>query len=299
MKRPIILALALASGLATWALLSSQSGNRANDVATQPDVGTVEIVVFARDLQRGTFLSNDVLGWQRQLKESLPADALIRSGPDGGFPPQLKGKLLRNDVLKGEAVRQSSLLEGSASFMALAVTPGMRAVGVRVTPDKLAGGFILPDDRVDIVHTVVRDIDGDGISNGYSEIILQNIRILAVGQNPTRRNVFQTADEQAATDAQRTTTTAEGDTVTLEVNEAQAKILNSAAAVGQLSLALRAIEDHGTAQIGETTVASERAPAQAAPVQPAPLPGQRLDAVTLIQGGQRTVVQVPQAEAKP
>lgn len=304
MKRPIILALALASGLATWALLSQQTRQIEGDTTARPNVGTVEIVVYARNLQRGTFLSNDVLAWQRQLAETLAPDAIVREGEDGGFPSYLKGKLLRTDVSQGEPVRQSALVEGSASFMALAVTPGMRAVAIRVTPDKLAGGFVLPDDRVDIVHTVVRDIDGDGVSNGYSEVILKNIRILAVGLSPTRRNVFQTADEQAVTDAQRSTTTAEGDTVTLEVTDAQVKLLNSAAAVGQLSLALRAIEDHGKAQIGEAMMSTERAGAFAPPqAQPAAgtatTPGLGLDTVTLIQGGQRVDVKVPAGVPEP
>lgn len=302
MKRSIVIALAMASGLGTWVLLSRGPQAPAPDATQMAQAGTVEVVVFARDLQRGTYLSDDVLTWQRQLQTAVPADAFLRPAADAPVPRELRGMLLRSDVLEGELVRNSALVRGSASFMALAVNPGMRAMAIRVTPDKIAGGFILPEDRVDIVHTVVRDLDGDGTANGYSEVILHNVRVLALGESPTRRNVFQTADEQAAADAQRSETTAQGDTVTLEVSEDQAKVLNSAAAVGQLSLALRAIEDHGAAQIGETLAASERitpaAQASAAPEPPPISASEGGHVVTLIEGGVSKQVRVPATAAR-
>jgi pilus assembly protein CpaB len=110
----------------------------------------------------------------------------------------------------------------------------MRAVAVSIDTRgaNSAGGFILPNDRVDVIKTS-RDDEGSKSSGGdiqTAETVLSNVRVLAVGQNVQERG----ADRVAT-----------GETATLEVSASQAELLALAQKVGQLSLALRSLSDAG------------------------------------------------------
>lgn len=310
MRRSLILLLALLAGVITLALM--QFGLRPDPAADagQPKTQAVFVLVYARDLPRGTLIDETGLRWQEQLATALPAGAITAGEQGSGMPAGLDGKLLRSDVLAGEVVRPETLVDGAASFMSLTLTPGMRAIGISVTPQKLAGGFILPEDRIDLIHTASGDFDGDGKASSFSQTILENIRVLAVGDKPTSRVTFQTVDEQAAAASATSDITMKGETITLEMSDEEAGILFSAQASGQISLALRALEDHGPSRIGSTAgiempqPAANPAPvpsadvAGAAPAEPArPGPPAKPPALTvrLIQGGSASYVEVPLA----
>lgn len=263
MRRLAILILAILSGGLTFLVAIQPEPVAPQDPATVQTEATVEVLTFAQALERGSYVNRQVLTWQRQLATAVPDMAITRSTPDQGIPDAVLGLLLRADVQMGDPVRLTSLVEGSASFMALAVKPGMRAVAIRVTPEKIAGGYILPDDRVDVVHTVVRD-GRSGQAGSQSAIILRNVRVLAVGDTPTTQTVFQTAAQQEANATSRSSTSLKGETVTLEVTEEQAIVLSSAASIGQLSLALRPIEDQGAPSIGDLSTIMQPAPEPAA-----------------------------------
>jgi pilus assembly protein CpaB len=102
----------------------------------------------------------------------------------------------------------------------------MRAVAISIDNRGAtsAGGFILPNDRVDVIRTV-QGVEGVPPT---SETILTNIRVLAIGQTIQERN-----GEKVIT----------GETATLELNPPQAELVILAQKVGQLSLALRSLED--------------------------------------------------------
>jgi pilus assembly protein CpaB len=252
MLRVIILVLALLTGGATLFLLQFRLTNDAPDPAEVAAVETVQVLVFAMDLPRGTMIDRDAVRWQEQLLQAVPEGALTAPLPDGPLPDAVEGKLLRSDVLAGEMVRPDILVEGSASFMALAVSPGMRAVAIRITPEKVAGGFIQPEDRVDLIHTLVTDVDGDGVATSFSQTLIENVRVLAVGTTPTQRVVQRTAEEQEAIADRPTEAVTDSETITLELTEPQAEMIYAALANGQVALALRAIEDHGAPDLGST-----------------------------------------------
>ena len=113
--------------------------------------------------------------------------------------------------------------------MSAILPSGMRAVAISIDTRGAtsAGGFILPNDRVDVIHTV-QAASESGANPAISEIILTNIRVLAIGQNVQERN-----GEKVVT----------GETATLELTPAQAEKVVLAQKVGQLSLALRSIAD--------------------------------------------------------
>ena len=94
----------------------------------------------------------------------------------------------------------------------------MKAATVRVNDIDGVGGFVLPGDHVDVALT--RQIDK---ANGSTEIVLQNVRVLAIDQIADER-----LDKPSVVKA-----------VTLEVDVVGAQKLSLAASVGSLSLMLR------------------------------------------------------------
>ena len=123
--------------------------------------------------------------------------------------------------------------------MAAILPTGMRAVSTEISPETGAGGFILPNDRVDVLLTR-REKNPNPERAGapdivISEIILTNIRVLAIDQAPKEK------------DGQNSVV---GRTVTLELKPEQTSTLAAARQAGTLSLALRSIADLNQVDVG-------------------------------------------------
>jgi pilus assembly protein CpaB len=113
--------------------------------------------------------------------------------------------------------------------MAAILPTGMRAVSTEISPETGAGGFILPNDRVDVILSKrEKNPDKSGPDLVRAEIILSNIRVLAIDQAPKEK------------DGQNSVV---GKTATLELKPDQAEMLARARQGGTLSLALRSIAD--------------------------------------------------------
>jgi pilus assembly protein CpaB len=167
------------------------------------------------------------LRWQ-----TWPADApvagLIKKSETPNGVEEIAGSIVRNPFLNGEPIRREKLIKGNGGFMSAILPSGMRAVAISIDNRGAtsAGGFILPNDRVDVIRTSrVGDDSNAGVT---SETILTNIRVLAIGQNVQEHN-----GEKVVT----------GETATLELVPAQAEMIVLAQKVGQLSLALRSLAD--------------------------------------------------------
>jgi pilus assembly protein CpaB len=134
-------------------------------------------------------------------------------------------------VVAGDPIRDPAVVFAKGSgFMAAILPQGMRAVSVGVTAESSAGGFILPDDHVDILLTH-REKNLDKNSTGekfVTDTILRNVPVLAVDQAVAEKN-----GEKVVI----------GKTATLELMPAQAETLAHARQIGTLSLSLRSILD--------------------------------------------------------
>ena len=310
MRRILIILFALTAGLGTLVLLET---NRPEPVAVDAipaqQSDTVQVLVYAQNLPRGTLIDTASLQWQEQLRSAVSVDAVTTETLDAKFPEDVLNKLVRRDILQGEWIRRADLLDKSSSFMALTLAPGTRAVGLAVTTQKLAGGFILPDDRIDIIHTVSGDFDNDGRQGSISQTILENVRALAVGDTPSSRVAFRTAEDQAV--ANTSEVNLKGDTITLQLTDEEAEVLFTALASGQVSLALRAIDDHGPSRIVSLVGFEGTAPAPAPqPLLPQPPEAPVIDLsadaaaeppkrlVRLISGGTTSFVDIPQPASR-
>ena len=63
------------------------------------------------------------------------------------------GAITRAPFTAGEPIREAKLIRanGAAGYMAAILPSGMRAVSTEISPETGAGGFILPNDRVDVI----------------------------------------------------------------------------------------------------------------------------------------------------
>ena len=106
----------------------------------------------------------------------------------------VKGTVVRAPLVAGQPITNTAIVHGDAAgFMAAMLMPGMRAVSITITADSGAGGFILPNDRVDVILT--RKLDGNP-PRVEAKTILADVRVLAVDQTFKQDKDTKTRDRQ-------------------------------------------------------------------------------------------------------
>lgn len=228
-QRVIVLGIALvAAGAAAFMVRSLIGGGTPQVQASPapPPVAMSEVLVANSSLQPGQKLTVDEVRWERWPTASVDS-SFITHASVGSPDEAVKGTVVRVPILAGQPIVSTSIVHGDAGgIMAAMLTPGMRAVSIVISAESGAGGFILPNDRVDVILT--RKFDGTP-PRVVSSDVLNNVRVLAVDQT-----FSQSKD----------TKTVIGKTATVEVTPEQAGALYSAQGAGQLSLALRPLGDN-------------------------------------------------------
>ena len=230
-SRIIVLVIALAAG-AIAAMLASGNRTPAPPPAPPPPppLATTEVLVAKADLNTGQVISESDLGWQTWPAASA-SSALVRKSDRPDAIKEFVGALVRSPIVAGEPIRDSKVvLARGGGFMAAVLPHGMRAIALDITPDNDAGGFILPNDHVDVILTR-RDKWAEkiaGVEKYTSETILRNVRVLAVDQS------IEDKEGQKV---------AVGKTATVELDPQQAETLALARQIGTLSLTLRSLLD--------------------------------------------------------
>jgi len=227
--RIVVLAVALgAGGIAAY--LASGSDNKPAPAEPVVQLPTVDVLVAKSDIGLGQTLKTEDLQWQT-WPAATASSTFVRRGEHPDATKQMAGSIARAPFIAGEPIREQKLVRADGSgFMAAILPTGMRAVSTEISAETGAGGFILPNDRVDVIQTK-RDKNPDSTNAQdvvTSVIILTNIRVLAIDQAPKEK------DGQNAV---------VGKTVTLELKAEQTATLAAARQAGTLSLALRSIAD--------------------------------------------------------
>jgi pilus assembly protein CpaB len=229
--RLAVLGVALVAGLAAAYLASGSKPPEAPQPAPAPVVATDDVLVASHELTFGSVLTPADMRWQNWPKANVP-DGVIRKSASPNAIADIAGSVLRSNFSGGEPFRQERLVKGAnTNFMAAILTPGMRAVSINIEASgaNTAGGFVLPNDHVDVLHTIHDDTTAKAGGDGYvTEPLLTNIRVLAIGQTVQEKN-----NERVIS----------GTSATLEVTPRQAAVLILAQRVGQLSLILRSMAD--------------------------------------------------------
>ncbi len=225
----VVLTIALGAG-GVAAYLARGTDDKAQAPAqVVAQVPTVEVLVAKNEIGLGQSVKPDDLQWQTWPAGTASGNFIKRSDR-AEATKEIAGMIARAPFIAGEPIREPKLVKANGSgFMAAILPTGMRAISTEISAETGAGGFILPNDRVDVILTrrdKPADKGGPDIVN--SEIILPNVRVLAIDQAPKEKE-----GQNALV----------GRTVTLELKPEQAETLARARQSGTLSLALRSITD--------------------------------------------------------
>ncbi len=158
------------------------------------------------------------------------------STPDGAYdtPEKLAGRVAVMNIAAREPITESRLApEGTAAGLSAIIPEGYRAMTVKVDDAAGISGFIMPGTLVDVV-VVIDPREGSGMQDPISKIVLQNIKVLANGQN-----IDKPKDEREANSVKA---------VTLQVTPEQAEKLALASSEGKLQLVMRSQIDQGDEQ---------------------------------------------------
>src|SRR5262245_29033452 len=180
------------------------------------------------------------------------------STPDGAFdsPEKLAGRVAVVHIGAREPITEARLAaEGTAAGLSAVIPEGYRAMTVKVDDAAGISGFIMPGSLVDIVVTIDPE-KGSGHQDPVSKIVLQNIKVLANGQNIDKPENEREANSVKA--------------VTLQVTPEQAEKLALAATEGKLQLVMRNQVDQGDEQ---TPGVNKRNLLGGEAAQPVPEPG--------------------------
>ena len=257
--RVVVLAIAIgAGGIAAY--LASGSGEKPAPAEPVAQLKTVDILVAKSDIALGQSVKPDDMQWQT-WPAATAGGSLISRASRAEAIKEITGSIARSPFIAGEPIREQKLVKADGSgFMAAILPQGYRAVSTEISPETGAGGFILPNDRVDvIVSKREKNPDGKGPDLTTSEIILTNVRVLAIDQAPKEKEG---------------TSSMVGKTATLELKPDQTEMLARSRQSGTLSLALRSIADIKTVE---------------KPEEPAERRGENLNVVRYGVASQQTV----------
>ncbi len=217
---------------------------------------TQDVVVAAKDIAPGTMINEELIN-NGTIKTTQWPKASV---PAGAFssPQQVIGKTNRVKIIANEPILDSRLA-GEGAGLTVRLEAGKRAMAVRV--DEIIGvsGFIVPDDRVDVIVTTTPP-GSTNQENRISKIVLQNKRVLSVAQSTEQKD----GKPQLAR------------SITLEVTPEDAEKLSLASQEGQIVLALRGLGDDT-----QTVTSGSRK-------------GDLLAVVAVKKGTSRTVIHAPE-----
>lgn len=178
----------------------------------------VDVVVAGEAISIGTRIEARQIKVVRWPMEVQPKGAI--NGVD-----LVVGRIARNGILDNQPIVESQLVSAAAGLLPLLIDEGMRGMSVKVDNVTGVSGFITPNSRVDVL--VSGSMPGEEQDEQHSKVILQNIRVLAIG------TTIEMQDNKPV----------EVPTVTLLVSPEDAERLTLAARQEPVRLALRNYRD--------------------------------------------------------
>src|SRR5277367_3438865 len=187
-KLIIVAAIAVLAFGATYIFLGSAPNSAPSaSAAAPPKVDVEQVLVASQDLPMGTTIGAGATDWQTWPKAAVSELMITKSAKPGALE-DVNGSMTRVAFIRGEPIRHDKLVKaGTGGFMSAILPTGKRAVAIKIDNggDSSAGGFILPNDKVDVVR-LARDEEATkmrGVEVMTAQTILANVRVLAIGQN--------------------------------------------------------------------------------------------------------------------
>jgi pilus assembly protein CpaB len=210
--------------------------NTKDKEAAKAKLEVQQVVVAASEIPFGTKIKPEQLKLADWPKNNVPAGS-------SGALSQVEDRMVVSDIPAGAPVLETSLAPatGGAGVMSYIIKPGKRAITVAVNEVVGVAGFVLPNSMVDVVATVDNPYgkNANGKDNRISKIVLQDVRVLAVGQ------ILEQKEGKPVSVP----------TVTLDVTPEDAEKL-ALASENKVQLILRHFDDSDMAKTKGETVAS-------------------------------------------
>jgi pilus assembly protein CpaB len=234
-SRIVLLLIAIiAGGLA--AFLATRGSGPAPDVqqvVAQKAGPAAQVLVAKQAVGVGERLSAAVVEWQAWPESAVrPEYITIAKTPDA--PAKISGTVARFEIFPGEPISDAKLAHSDQGFLSAVLDPGMRGVSVLVSAASGSGGFIIPNDRVDVLTTDKTQ------GQAASRVILSDVKVLAIG---TRLGQTGTTGAPADPTDPKSQIFTNDSIATLELTPPQAETLITATANGKISLVLRSVAD--------------------------------------------------------
>jgi pilus assembly protein CpaB len=238
--RVVVLAIALSAALGAAWVAKKIVGAPPKVETVEKTVGATQVLVAAGNINLGDSVRAQDLKWQQWPVEGVTPGLITRDAQPNA-PTELSGAVARAPFIAGEPIKEQKLIKISEGGVMAAILPsGMRAISTPIKEETAAGGFILPNDRVDVILSHKMKVGSK--DTPVSEAVLRNVRVLAIGQQIENKD-----GEKVAT----------GKTATLELTPRQTEVLTLAQSMGEISLSLRSLADtapgqsEATAKIGD------------------------------------------------
>lgn len=230
----LLLVAIIAGGLAAY--LATRGGNQPVQVVEGPtqvvEEAKTQVLVAMAPIGLGQRLSPTTVQWADWPEGAVrPGYITINELPDA--LDRLSGSVARFEMFPGDPILEAKLVRSEQGYLSAVLAKGKRGISIAVSAESASGGFIVPNDRVDVVLT--RESDTGRIS----ETILTNARVLAINARLGETGTTGSPDDPEATRAQ----VFEQAIATLELDPLQGETVINASKVGTLSLALRSITD--------------------------------------------------------
>lgn len=193
-------------------------------------VDKVEVLVVTKNLKMGERIQPGFLAWAPWPKAALLPGMVTRAAQPDAFR-RFADARARTAMVANEPILENKVIrKGEGGLLSALLPKGMRAVAVKVSVESASGGFIMPNDRVDVLLT--RRIK----NQTFTDTVLENVRVLAIDQ----KYVAEQQDSPAVRKLR---------TATLEVTPEQARVLARVQSIGELNLALRSLAERGDGEL--------------------------------------------------
>ena len=234
MKRLVLVVVALLAG-GTAAYLATQHEPAVVVAPVEPaKAPTTQILVAKLAIGIGQRLSPATLAWEDWPEAAVRPEYITVSASPAAMT-DMAGSMARTDFVEGEPIRAQKLAPAGQGFLSAILSDGMRGVSVSIGAESASGGFVVPNDHVDVVLTRASELGGQ-----ESQTILSDVRVLAIN---AKLGAIGNGDKSASAEAADPATQVfENQAIaTLELNPTQAELIINAGQTGKLTLMLRPI----------------------------------------------------------
>ena len=191
-----------------------------------------QILVATAPIGLGQRLSSETVQWLDWPEGAVREDYITNAERPEALA-DVSGAVARFEIFPGDPITEAKLVRTGQGYLSAVLEKGKRGVSVAVEAASASGGFIVPNDRVDVVLT------RQSPSGLVSETIVRNVKVLAINLRLGETGTTGTpANPEVPNEAFQGSSIA-----TLELDPQQGEAVINAAKVGTIALSLRSIAD--------------------------------------------------------